>query len=69
MKIGNITPTTAGYYVQLDNHAPVVIDKTSMDEILNNINRQALSPATATPLPAQVTPGSMTPSSQITPTP
>ncbi len=69
MKIGNVTPTTTGYYVQLDKHAPVVIDKSSLDEILNSMNRQALSPATATPIPAQVTPGSETPSPLFTPTP
>jgi hypothetical protein len=69
MKIGNKTPTTTGYYVQLDNHAPVVIDKSSLDEILNSMNRQALSPATATPLPALVMPGSETPSPLLTPTP
>jgi hypothetical protein len=69
MKIGNITPTTTGYYVQLGNHAPVVIDKSSLDDILNSMNRQALSPATATPLPAQATPGTGTPSPLLTPTP
>ena len=69
MKIGKMTPTTSGYYVQVDNHSPVVVDKYSIDQILNTMSRQALSPATATPLPVQVMPDSETPSSQLTPTP
>jgi hypothetical protein len=70
LKVGKLTPTSGGYYVQVDNHAPVVVDKTSMDDILNLMNREALLPATATPLPNQVpTGGSETPSPQQTPTP
>ena len=69
MKVGRITPTTSGYYVQIDNHSPVVVDKSSLDEILNTMSRQALSPATATPLPAQIPSGSVTPSPLLTPTP
>jgi len=69
LKIGNITPTTSGYYVQIDNHPPVVVDKTSLDEVLNNITLQALLPATATPLPVQGTPPGGTPAPQLTPTP
>ncbi len=70
LKVGKITPTSGGYYVQIDNHAPVVVDKTSLDDVLNMMNREALSTATATPLPAEVpTGGSETPSPQLTPTP
>jgi hypothetical protein len=70
LKVGKLTPTSGGYYIQIDNHAPVVVDKTSLDEILNSMNRAALSPATATPLPAQIpTGGSETPSPQLTPAP
>jgi len=69
MKIGKITPTTSGYYVQVDNQSPVVVDKTSMDDILNTLTRKALTPPTATPLPTQVTPGAETPSPLFTPTP
>jgi hypothetical protein len=70
MKVGKVTATSGGYYVQIDNHAPVVVDKSSLDEILNSMNRQNLSPATATPLPAQVPTGGVeTPSAQLTPTP
>jgi hypothetical protein len=69
MKIGNLTPTSSGYYVQVDTHAPVVIEKTSLDEILNNLSRQALAPATAIPLPEQGTPAAETPSPLVTPAP
>jgi hypothetical protein len=70
LKVGKITPTSGGYYIQIDNNAPVVVDKTSMDEVLNFMNREALSPATATPLPAKVpTGGAETPSPLLTPTP
>jgi hypothetical protein len=70
LKVGKLTPTSGGYYVQVDKNAPVVVDKTSMDEILNSMNRQALLPATATPLPAQIpTGGAETPSPVLTPTP
>jgi hypothetical protein len=65
LKIGKITPTSSGYYVQVDNQSPVVVDKYSIEQILNTMNRQALSAATATPLPVLVTPGSDT----STPTP
>jgi hypothetical protein len=70
LKVGKLTPTSGGYYVQVDNKAPVVVDKTSMDEILTSMNRQALLPATATPLPAQIpTGGAETPSPVSTPAP
>jgi len=69
MKIGKVTPTSSGYYVQVDNHAPVVVDKTSMDDVLTNFSRQALLSATATPLPVEVTPAVETPSPLLTPAP
>ena len=69
LKVGNVTATGSGYYVQVDNHAPVVIDKTSLDQVLNTLNRQTLSPATATPLPGQLTPAAGTPSPLSTATP
>jgi hypothetical protein len=70
LKVGKVTPTSGGYYVQIDNHAPVVVDKTSMDDILNSMNRLALSPATATPLPVEIpTGGAETPSPLLTPAP
>jgi hypothetical protein len=70
LKVGKVTPTNSGYYVQVDNHAPVVVDKNSLDSVLTSMNREALLPATATPLPAQVpTGGPGTPSPQSTATP
>ena len=70
MKIGKLTPTSGGYYVQIDKHAPVVVDKTSLDDVMNSMNREALLPATATPLPGPIpTNGAGTPSPQLTPTP
>jgi hypothetical protein len=48
----------------------VVVDKTSMDQVLISMSREALSPATATPLPAQIpTSGAETPPPLLTPTP
>ncbi len=74
IKVGKETPTTSGYYVQVDNNPPVVADKVTMDQILTLMTRQALLPATATPLPGTEmpvigSPGAGTPAPPSTPTP
>jgi hypothetical protein len=69
MKIGNITPTSSGYYIQVDDKSPVVVDQYSIKQIIDTLNIQGLSAATATPLPGQPTPAFNTPTLQSTPTP
>lgn len=50
LRIGNTTPTGSGYYIQVDQGAPVVLDKTSVDGTLD-LFKYALP--TATPAPTQ----------------
>jgi len=40
--IGQSTPTGSGYYVQVDNKAPAVVSKFSIDDILSNLQREQL---------------------------
>jgi hypothetical protein len=62
--IGNVTPTGSGYYVQVDQQAPVVVEKTTVDGTLD-LFQNALP--TATPEPTQPA-GSATDSQQSTET-
>lgn len=68
IRIGNETPTATGYYVQVDDQAPVVIDKTVIDNITGKLTKENLTPATTTPQAEKVTP-SPTIEQQQTPTP
>jgi hypothetical protein len=63
--IGNATPTDSGYYVQVDQQAPVVLDKTTVDGTLD-LFKNALP--TATPEPTQPA-GAATNPQQTTETP
>lgn len=42
IRIGELTPTGAGYYVKVDNAAPAVISKYSIDDILSRLQRDVL---------------------------
>jgi len=60
MEVGNLTPTSSGYYVRFDGGKIYVIEKSGIDAVLNLL--------TAPPFPATATPVS-TPESTATPTP
>ena len=65
LKIGSKTPTSSGYYVQLDQNNPVIVDTSTIDRII-----QILSGVGATPTPtSSPTPNPLTPTSQATATP
>ena len=44
MKIGDATPTGDGYYVQINSNAPVVVNKGSIDVLLEQISLSNLAP-------------------------
>lgn len=48
IRIGNLTPTGSGYYVQIDNQTPVVTNKFSLDSLLSAITRENLAAPTPT---------------------
>jgi hypothetical protein len=50
IKIGKVTPTNSGYYVQVGNNSPVVVSKNSIDSIKGLINLGTLILTTPTPL-------------------
>lgn len=62
MKIGKMTPTGDGYYVQVDNNNPVVVNKGTIDTLIEQISLSNLAP---TPTLA-ITPN---PTISVTPTP
>jgi hypothetical protein len=67
MEIGNLTPTSSGYYVRFDGGKIYVIEKSGIDSLLNLLTNPPFPP-TPTPLPTPETTG--TPTSGIsTPTP
>ena len=45
--IGNATPTGSGYYTQVDQNAPVIVQKYAIDDIFD-----AVQSAHSTPTPA-----------------
>lgn len=50
VKIGKETPTGDGYYVQVDNDTPVVVNKGSIESLIEQISLSNLAPTpTATP--------------------
>jgi hypothetical protein len=61
--IGKADPTGSGYYVQVDNQSPVVVDKYTFDGTLNLFNNAL---ATPTPLPQTPAPTSATPNAPTT---
>jgi len=45
--VGNPTPTDTGYYLQIGKDAPVVVDKTSIDNVLDQMTLENLTPEQA----------------------
>lgn len=66
LKIGKATPTGSGYYVQLNQGNPQIVDKYGLDRVI-----ELLKTARATPTapPPTVTPTLTAPSPTPTPTP
>jgi hypothetical protein len=56
LKIGNATPTGAGYYVQLDNQTPVVVETAVIDQLQSLLSMENLQPPTPTPAGTVETP-------------
>ncbi len=65
LRIGNATPTGSGYYLQVNNQAPVIVDKGSVDGFLGSLTKDSLLLTTPTPGGAPSNTGEATP----TPTP
>jgi Domain of unknown function (DUF4340) len=64
LKIGKLTPTSSGYYVQVNQGNPQVVDKYGLDRVI-----ELLKTARATPTPPPtVTPIQAAPSQTPTPT-
>jgi hypothetical protein len=49
IRVGKLSVTGSGYYVQLDNQAPVVVNKYTLEAVLDGFNRDQLAAPTATP--------------------
>ena len=49
LRIGKETPTGSGYYIQVDNQVPVVINKFALDTVLDSLARDKLVAPTPTP--------------------
>ena len=64
INIGNLDPTESGYYVQIASQAPVVVDRYTLDGIVDQFNNALPTP---TPKPAAPTADPNLPT--ITPTP
>lgn len=62
LRIGAATPTGDGYYVQVDNQAPVVLSKNTIDGTLDLFNN-----ALPTPTPAPAAPTTTNPQPTNTP--
>ena len=60
IEVGNLTPTSSGYYVRFDGKEIFVIEQSGIDSLLNLLKSPPF-PATATPVP--------TPETTSTPTP
>jgi hypothetical protein len=48
IKLGSLTPTQSGYYIQVNSNPVVVVSKTSLESILDLIGTDALIQKTAT---------------------
>lgn len=64
LKIGHATPTGDGYYVQVDNNTPEVMDKGSIDTLVGQMTLSNLAPT-----PTQVATGTKKVVPSATPTP
>jgi hypothetical protein len=51
LEIGNLTPTSSGYYVRFDNEKVYIISQSGIDALLNLLKAPPY-PATETPTPA-----------------
>jgi len=60
IEVGNVTPTSSGYYVRFDGEKIYVIEKSGIDAILNLLTAPPF-PATVTPIPTLETTGTPTP--------
>lgn len=65
LSIGSVTPTQSGYYVKVDNNAPVIVNKDAVDTLLQ-LFEQAIAP-TPTPTLDTTTPAAVTPTPTPTP--
>jgi hypothetical protein len=57
--VGIVTPTGSGYYVQLDENAPVVVGKPALDAVIQLFDEAI--PETPTPAVGQLPLGEATP--------
>jgi hypothetical protein len=65
LKIGDLTPTSSGYFIQIDQAKPVVVQKSTVDRVI-----ELLSGVRATPTaPPQLTPSQAAPAVTETPAP
>jgi hypothetical protein len=55
IKVGSVTPTGGGYYVQVDDNSPSVVEKSNLDAVLNLLTAPVVSTGTpsaeGTPVP------------------
>ena len=51
IRVGGATPTASGYYVQVDQQAPVVVSKYSIDSVLDQMTVENLAPTAVTAVP------------------
>jgi hypothetical protein len=73
LKVGNLTPTQSGYYIQLDTGNTVIVDQSGIDNVVELLRSVTYTPTptltTETPTP-QVSPASsLSPGITLTPTP
>lgn len=66
LKVGQTTPTGDGYYVQVDNNTPVVVEKGALDTLIGQMTISNLAP-TPTPAPATTATSAVMPSATATP--
>jgi len=50
IKLGSLTPTQSGYYIQVNSNPVVIVSKTSLESIFDLLKTDALIEMTATPL-------------------
>ena len=66
IKLGSLTATGSGYYIQVNSNPVVIVSKTSLESIFDLVKTDVLFEKTATPLP----PGLATPNlTDVTPSP
>lgn len=44
IQVGDATPTGTGYYVKIDQQAPVVVNKEAIDSVLDQVSAETLAP-------------------------